>query len=96
MTIDIKNAVNKDLNTMPVMDDEMHEITMQGVAIDSEKQRLKKHNEKYAMTEDEIMRLEGIEEELIDAKKARRKAKITCGVIFALCVVCFIARMLAF
>lgn len=97
MTIDIKNAVEHELNKKPVMDAEMKEkvIQMQEAAIDIEKRHIAKHTEKYAMTEDEMMRLEGIEEELADAKKAKRKAMVTCGVIFGLCVVCFIARMLA-
>lgn len=97
MTIDIKNAVEQELNTKPVMDDEMKEkvIQMQNAAIDIEKRRIAKHTEKYAMTEDEMMRLEGIEEELSDAKKARRKAILTCGVVFGLCAICLIARLIA-
>ena len=97
MTIDIKNAVKKELNSTPAMDSEMKEkvIQMQDAAIDIEKRRITKHTEKYAMTEDEMMHLEGIEEELTDAKKAKRKAMLTCGVVFGLCAICFIARMIA-
>lgn len=97
MTIDIKNIVKEELDKAQALDAEAREktIEMQKAAIDIEKQRISKHTENYAMTEDEMMRLEGVEEELADAKKARRKAKLLCGVIFALCIVCFIARFVA-
>jgi len=95
MNIDIKHAVEYELKKTPAMDAEMKEklIQMQDAAISIEKKDFAKHTEKYAMTEDEMMRLEGIEEELVDAKKAKRKSMLTCGVVFGLCVICFIARV---
>lgn len=97
MNIEIKHAVEYELRNKLAVDAEMKDkvIQMQDAAINIEKSRFARHTEKYAMTEDEMMRLEGIEEELAIAKKAKRKAMLTCFAIFGLCIICLIARMVA-
>lgn len=83
----LKDSVTEEkLDTVPIQDDSVVEEPEASIDMDANGKTM----------EDEYKEeLDFLDEQITSNMKERRRLMITCGVIFALCVVCFVARLLA-
>lgn len=83
----LKDSVTEEkLDTAPIQDDLVVEEPEASIDMDANGKTM----------EDEYKEeLDFLDEQITSNMKERRRLMITSGVIFALCVVCFVARLLA-